>query len=294
MREDLPLFLGDPAPDDQLGHEAQKVLAQLQQRGALFYHDLIKQCDLLPSYVEQGLAELVAKGRVSADGFTGLRALLVPTAKRSALKERRTRRGSNIPFSLEQAGRWWLFDASTEKKDVEAIARNLLLRYGVIFRKLVQRERGAPSWRELLRILRRLEDRGELRGGRFVSGVWGEQFALPNAIPLLRAQHRSATGHAGEERRPAIGDEGFVVLSAADPLNLTGVITAGERVATRYTDRILYREGVPIAVYDGTDLRWLEKPRQDMDAHQEMERLAQRMKRNVPERLRAFYGKGIG
>lgn len=91
-----------------------------------------------------------------------------------------------------------------------------------------------------------------------------------------------------------MGDEGFVVLSAADPLNLTGVITNGERVATRYTDRILYREGVPIAVHDGTTLRWLEKLRQEMSAPDEMERLAERMKRTIPARLRAFYGKGIG
>ncbi len=295
LREDLPLFLGAPSPDEELGHDAQKVLEQLQQRGALFYHDLTKHCNLLPSQVEQGLAELVAKGRVSADGFTGLRALLVPTAKRSALKERRSRRGSNVPFSLEQAGRWWLFDApAEEKKDVEAIARMLLMRYGVLFRKLVQRERCAPPWRDMLKVLRRLEDRGEVRGGRFVSGIWGEQFTLPNAIPLLRAQQKAQGEPTGQGRRTAVGDEGFVVLSAADPLNLTGVITNGERVATRYTDRILYREGVPIAVYDGTDLRWLEKPRQDVDAHREMERLAQRMKRSVPERLRAFYGKGIG
>ncbi|MBK8340321.1 MAG: DEAD/DEAH box helicase [Flavobacteriales bacterium] len=305
LREDLPLFLGTPAPNEELGHEAQQVLQQLQQRGALFYHDLTKYCNLLPSYVEQGLAELVAKGRVSADGFTGLRALLIPTAKRSALKERRSRRGSNLPFSLEQAGRWWLFPEgraadhgaprSTERLEhLEAIARILLLRYGVIFRKLVQRERCAPPWRDLLKVLRRLEDRGELRGGRFVSGVWGEQFALPNAIPLLRAQHKAQGDPAAGGRRTAMGDEGFVVLSAADPLNLTGVITNGERVATRYTDRILYREGVPIAVHDGTTLRWLEKLRQEMSAPDEMERLAERMKRTIPARLRAFYGKGIG
>src|SRR4029434_10958839 len=103
-------FLSDVVPMEELGKEAQEVLKQLEQRGALFYHDLTKHCDLLPSQVEQGLAELVAKGRISADGFTGLRALLVPTGKRQALKECRARRSSTMPFSLEQAGRWWLFD----------------------------------------------------------------------------------------------------------------------------------------------------------------------------------------
>lgn len=313
LREDLAVLLDpDPHATDaasthrvDLTDVAERVLIQLQQRGALFYHDLVKHCGLLPSQVEQGLAELVAKGRISADGFTGLRALLVPTGKREALKERRRRRSAGMPFSLEQAGRWWLFDgiipehgqhealdtrASGKAARAEAIARILLLRYGVLFRKLAQRERIAPPWRELARVLRRMEDRGEVRGGRFVSGVWGEQFALPNAIPILRAQQRSQ-----DAPKPIMeGDEGFVVLSAADPLNLTGVITTGERIATRHTDRILYREGVPIAVYDGVDLRWLQQPRQDLDAHREAESLKQRMRRQVPERLRAFYGKGIG
>jgi len=295
LREDLPLFLTEIVPAEDLDHEAQEVLKQLEQRGALFYHDLTKYCNLLASQVEQGLAELVAKGRISADGFTGLRALLVPAGKRQALKERRSRRTSNMPFSLEQAGRWWLFDhRKEEKQDVEAIARILLLRYGVLFRKLAQRERIAPPWRELARVLRRMEDRGEVRGGRFVSGVWGEQFALPNAIPLMRAQQKNQGEPVADGRRAHLGDEGFTVISAADPLNLTGVITTGERVATRHTDRILYRDGVPIAVYDGADLRWLQAPRQELDQHREAEQIKQRMRRQVPERLRAFYGKGIG
>lgn len=293
-RGDLPLLLDrgiDTAlADEQLGNEAQKVLAQLEQRGALFYHDLTQQCNLLPSQVEHGLAELVAKGRISADGFTGLRALLVPTSKRTALKERREKRGSNMPFSLDQAGRWWTFPRPQEqrsKDDVEAIARILLLRYGVLFRKVAQRERCAPPWRELLKVLRRMEDRGEVRGGRFISGVWGEQFTLPNAIPLLRAQRAQEDGSA-------TGDSAFVIISAADPLNLTGVITVGERIAARHTERILYRQGVPIALHDGEQLKWLEEHRQDHDQRIRAEQAAQRLQRRVPERLRAFYGKGIG
>ncbi len=299
-RADLPLFLAPtsaeaPVPstpwvDEHLGNEAQKVLEQLTLRGALFYHDLTQQCNLLPSQVEHGLAELVAKGRISADGFTGLRALLVPTSKRTALKERREKRGSNMPFSLDQAGRWWTFPRPQEqrsKDDVEAIARILLLRYGVLFRKVAQRERCAPPWRELLKVLRRMEDRGEVRGGRFISGVWGEQFTLPNAIPLLRAQR-------AQEDVSATGDSAFVIISAADPLNLTGVITVGERIAARHTERILYRQGVPIALHDGEQLKWLEEHRQDHDQRIRAEQAAQRLQRRVPERLRAFYGKGIG
>ncbi|HEY0978417.1 MAG TPA: DEAD/DEAH box helicase [Flavobacteriales bacterium] len=317
-RDDLPLLLDrtDPAlADEQLGNEARKVLEQLHHRGALFYHDLTRHCNLLPSQVEHGLAELVAKGRISADGFTGLRALLVPTSKRTALKERRS---GSMPFSLDQAGRWWLFqddaqDAVIElmqpyshvtlsppkgnipiaqkgrtKDEIEAIARILLLRYGVLFRKLAQRERCAPPWRDLLKVLRRMEDRGEVRGGRFISGVWGEQFTLPNAIPLLRAQRQQ------EETTAANGDSAFVIISAADPLNLTGIITVGDRIAARHTERILYRQGVPIALHDGDQLTWLTDHRQDHEGRLRAEQAAQRLQRRVPERLRAFYGKGIG
>jgi ATP-dependent Lhr-like helicase len=142
----------------------------------------------------------------------------------------------------------------------------------------------------MLRVLRRMEDRGELRGGRFVSGVWGEQFALPNAIPLLRAQQK-------QSQAPDTGldsDAGLVTISAADPLNLTGVITPGERIASRNSERILYRNGAPVAVYDGDELRWLQRTKQDGAAPAEISRMIERMRRVVPPKMRAFYGKGIG
>lgn len=296
LRGQLPLFVGAPVEEEELGEPARQVLSALRERGALFHTDLLKQCNLMPIQVEQGLSELVAKGRISADGFTGLRALLVPAGKRSALKERRARRSSAMPFTLEQAGRWWLFDAppeankEAERERIEELTRTLLLRYGVIFRKLVQRERTAPPWREMLRVLRRMEDRGELRGGRFVSGVWGEQFALPNAIPLLRAQQKQAP----TPDTMLDGDEGLVTISAADPLNLTGVITPGERIASRNSERILYRNGAPVAVYDGDELRWLKKAAEAEAAPAESARMIERMRRVVPPKMRAFYGKGIG
>jgi ATP-dependent Lhr-like helicase len=296
LRGQLPLFVGAPVEEEELGEPARQVLSALRERGALFHTDLLKQCNLMPIQVEQGLSELVAKGRISADGFTGLRALLVPAGKRSALKERRARRSSTMPFTLEQAGRWWLFDAppeankEAERERIEELTRTLLLRYGVIFRKLVQRERTAPPWREMLRVLRRMEDRGELRGGRFVSGVWGEQFALPNAIPLLRAQQKQAQT---PDTMPD-GDAGLVTISAADPLNLTGVITPGERIASRNSERILYRNGAPVAVYDGDELRWLKNAAEAGAAPAESARMIERMRRVVPPKMRAFYGKGIG
>lgn len=297
-RVQLPLFVGAVAEEEELGASAQQVLAALRDRGALFHTDLLRHCNLLPIQVEEGLSELVAKGRISADGYTGLRALLVPAGKRSALKERRARRTSAMPFSLEQAGRWWLFeppiltDKEARREQVEELTRNLLLRYGVIFRKLVHRERTAPPWREMLRVLRRMEDRGELRGGRFVSGVWGEQFALPNAIPLLRAQQKQSLQMQATEH--AEGDADMVTISAADPLNLTGVITPGERVASRNSERILYRNGTPVAVYDGGELRWLQRTAEAGSSPSDKGRMIERMRRVVPPKMRAFYGKGIG
>ncbi len=203
-----------------------------------------------------------------------------------------------MPYGLEQAGRWCLFDAPTpvdkeaRREQMEELTRSLLLRYGVIFRKLVHRERTAPSWREMLRILRRMEDRGELRGGKFVSGVWGEQFALPNAIPLLRAQQKQALQMQAEEQ--ADGDADMVTISAADPLNLTGVITPGERVASRNCEHILYRNGTPVAVYGGEELRWLQRSSEAEAAPADRVRIIERVRRVVPQKMRAFYGKGSG
>jgi ATP-dependent Lhr-like helicase len=131
---------------------------------------------------------------------------------------------------------------------VERAARALLDRYGVVFRALLQREDGVqPTWRELVRLYRRLEARGELRGGRFVSGFSGEQYALPEAVEALRAVRRRA---AGEE----------LVVAAADPLNLTGIVTPGTRVPAGPRNRVLYRDGVPVALYVAGELQWLREP----------------------------------
>src|SRR5205807_5568900 len=140
----------------------------------------------------------------------------------------------------ERAGRWSILTSDIDREEaVETQARALLKRYGVIFRRLLTREPNAAPWRELARVYRRLEARGEIRGGRFVTGMSGEQFALPEAVERLREVRRTAP------------DGRLSVISAADPLNLAGIITAGERVRAVGATRLVYRDGVPLAALEG-------------------------------------------
>ncbi|MFL6566224.1 MAG: hypothetical protein ACJ8G5_14920, partial [Burkholderiales bacterium] len=152
----------------------------------------------------------------------------------------------------ETAGRWALLTAE-KADDVEAVARTLLKRYGVVFRSLLQRESNLPPWRDLVRVYRRLEARGEIRGGRFVAGFGGEQFAAPDAVGRLRAV-----------RKMAALDE-LVVLSAADPLNLVGILTPPARIASIYSNRILLKDGMPIAALEGGEVRRLAESSLDDD-----------------------------
>lgn len=163
------------------------------------------------------------------------------------------------------------------KEDIKALAIVLLRRYGVLFRRLIERESFAPSWRELVRVLRLLELSGEVRGGRFVDGVWGEQFALPEAVAGLRQTRRTRK------------DGTLVSISAADPLNLTGIITPGKRVPSHYKNRVLYRDGIPAAVKEGGDVRLLSK----FDGAEEWNLKAALVKRNFSPKLRAYLGKGV-
>ena len=214
----------------ELSSEAGAVREALQKRGASFFNELVNTTRLLPAFVERALAELTGTGLATADSFAGLRALLAPPEKRRAL--------------VETAGRWSLL-VSERNDDVEAVARTLLKRYGVVFRSMLQRESGLPAWRELVRAYRRMEARGEIRGGRFVAGFGGEQFAAADAVGRLRAV-----------RRMEALDE-LVVLSAADPLNLIGILTPQARIASVYRNRVLLRDGVPIAALEGGELRRL-------------------------------------
>ena len=225
-----------------LSSTAKAMLAAFEQRGALFFGDLVNATGLLRTEVEKGLGELVAWGLVSSDSFAGLRALLVPSDRRRPLGGGYRRRGRIAPFGVETAGRWSRTHARPPipGEDIaEAIAWQLLRRYGVVFRRLVQRETLLAPWRDILRVYRRLEARGEIRGGRFVGGFSGEQYALPEAIGLLRTTRREG------------GDGELVAISGADPLNLVGILTPGEAVPAITSNRVLYRDGVPIVVKEG-------------------------------------------
>jgi ATP-dependent helicase Lhr and Lhr-like helicase len=182
---------------------------------------------------------LVAAGLAVSDGFAGMRMLLATAQGRPVRDDRR----SNF------AGRWTALaheDApGTREAGVDRQAHALLRRYGIVFRRLLTREPNAAPWRELTRVYRRLEARGEIRGGRFVSGMAGEQFALPDAVPLLR------------EVRRAPSDGRLCTICTADPLNLTGIVTAGQRVRAAGRHRTAYRDGIPVAVVEADDLRAL-------------------------------------
>jgi ATP-dependent Lhr-like helicase len=222
----------EPAGNPKLSTYAGQIREVLERRGASFFHELAPLSGLLPTQVEQALGELAGLGLVTSDSFAGLRALITPSSKRKPLGGAR-RRHRTAPFGIESAGRWSLVDRTAEES-VELAARALLRRYGVVFKRLLAREAGTPPWRELVQVYRRLEGRGEVRGGRFVAGMSGEQFALPEAVGQLRAVRR----------RPASGR--LVAVGAGDPLNLTGIITPGERVAAVARSRVLYRDGVPV------------------------------------------------
>ena len=225
-----------PAP---LSTGARGILAYLEARGASFFDDILAETGASGLDAAAALGELIAQGRVSADGFAGLRAF-------TGASTRRLR-------AVAEAGRWSCVarraaDAGDVGEDgVEAVARTLLRRYGVVFKPLLARESITVPWRDLLREFRRLEARGEIRGGRFVAGFTGEQYALPEAVETLRRVRRAPV------------DGAIVTLSAADPLNLTGVVCLGERVSATASTRIAFRDGVPIGTQTGTrKIDWIE------------------------------------
>ena len=216
-REDAAWLVPPAAPPDtaSLSHPAREVLQALERNGASFFIDLVRETRRLASEVEDALWELLAGGFVTADGFDNLRALIDPKRRRGEGRgsQRRPRHA---------AGRWAILrrdrEAATPEERTEQFARQLLMRWGVVLRDLLIRETLAPPWRELLPVFRRMEARGEIRGGRFVSGFTGEQFARPEALDLLRSIRRET------EKRPALA------VPAADPLNLAGIILPGPRV----------------------------------------------------------------
>jgi len=265
-----------PADDIQPSPRAQAVAEAIRTHGASFFDELTASSGLLPSQLEEALAELVALGVVNSDSFAGLRALLVPSAERRPGPNGRRRRRT-VKFGMEDAGRWALIPATRASMDsargddaaTEHVARTLLKRYGVVFWRMLEREADwVPPWRDLLRVYRRLEARGEIRGGRFVAGFSGEQYALPEAIGMLReARRKDASG-------------ALVSLSAADPLNLVGILTPGPRLAALTGNRLLYRDGLAVATLAAGEVKFLET----LDAASEWEAHKALLRQTAPRR----------
>jgi ATP-dependent helicase Lhr and Lhr-like helicase len=262
QRENLTdwLALTQPNSATELSVTSQTVFETLQSGGALFFSELVSRSGLLPSQLEEALSQLAALGLVTSDSFDGLRALLVPSNKRPTFGRNtaKRRRRTNLA-SIEFAGRWSLLakrvgsseamgasnGAGPREAAIEKFARVLLRRYGIVFRRMLERESFLIPWYELGRIYRRLEARGEIRGGYFVGGVSGEQFALPEAIGLLRSIRKMSSN--GE----------LITLSAADPLNLQGILTPGARIPAFTANRILFRNGLPLAALESGEIRKL-------------------------------------
>jgi ATP-dependent Lhr-like helicase len=238
-RENLDWMLSAARPDalfsdggvwlpPDLSAAARDVVSVLEQRGACFFNDLTSRARRLPAEVEDALWELVARGLVTADAVQNLRVLQSPAQRR---RQKLLQRGG--------PGRWSLLAPSEPKpadEVLEQLARLFLQRYGIVWRDLVMREALATTWRELLFVYRRMEARGEVRGGRFVSGFVGEQFALPEAVDMARSVRRQAPSGVR------------VQLSAVDPLNLTGVVTPGPRVPATVGNIVTWVDGIPQGV----------------------------------------------
>jgi len=265
---------GDP-PAEAWAFHSKQVLEALRSGGALFTHDLARVTALDAGTVRLALGELVCAGLVASDGFGGLRSMLRGASERPESAARST-----------VTGRWSLTggaviapdDAVAHEAAVDAQARAFLCRYGVVFRRLLTREASPTPWRELTRVYRRLEARGEIRGGRFVAGMSGEQFALPDAVERLREIRRTQP------------DGRVLAISAADPLNLAGIVTTGDRVRVSGSNRMAYRDGVPLAVLEGDYVRPLT-PEANVEPAVASEMATLLTGRRMPAVLSGFVGR---
>ena len=262
----------------------QVVFEYLKQRGASFFTDIVDNTRLLRSQVEESLAELVANGVVVSDSYSGLRALLTPGSKKTQAASRRKQR--QPVYDMASAGRWSILHRDEFQSDgrsgvtqktfaletTEEVAWVLLKRYGVVFKRLLEREGMSIPWRILLRVYHRLEARGEIRGGRFVAGVSGEQFAFPDAVGMLRAIRRQGA------------QESLISVSAADPLNVVGIITPGNRITSHTSNRILYQDGIPIASLESGETRFLV----ELSRTLEWKAKAALMRKATPPQLRSY------
>ncbi|RKP45956.1 DEAD/DEAH box helicase [Trinickia fusca] len=289
-RRELAMWqtLTAPPSIDTLSPKARVVFEALARHGAMFFDELVGDVHLLPVELETALGELVATGLVNADSFAGLRALIKPAAVRQRARRTSTRMASRYAHrgafigGMDDAGRWALVRRSFARPEgdanvpaanaspgtpldvLEHTALALLRRYGVIFWQLLEREATwLPRWRELLRVLQRLEARGQVRGGRFVNGLSGEQFALPEAVAMLR----------DIRKQPPTGQ--MVCICAADPLNLVGTLLPGDKVPALASNRIVLRDGLPVATLVAGQFHY--GPELDPDAREQARlRLAHR------------------
>ena len=236
----------DAAGCPALSDAAERLLDHLRTRGASFAQELRTACSLSDADCRTALGELVAEGLIASDGFAGLRAIAGSTSERRSSGDAAGRWSAIVPLNPDTTANGDL----TRDDAVKMLAWTLLSRYGVVFRRLLTREVSGVTWRELVRVYRTLEARGDIRGGRFVSGMSGEQYALPDAVDRLRELRRSGP------------DASLMTISGADPLNLTGIVTLGDRVRAAANSRIVYRNGIPVMAMEGDMLRTLA----DVDA----------------------------
>ncbi|MFK7863512.1 MAG: DEAD/DEAH box helicase [Pseudohongiellaceae bacterium] len=268
---------------------AAKIESDLQSHGASFFDQVQTRTGLLKTQLEEGLSELVGIGRISSDSFTGLRALLTPNSKKPSSHRRRHR---TAMFGVEDAGRWSLLDTFTQsvkdkpsrhwevldEEQLERLVAIYLQRWGVLFRSLLERELYAPPWRVLLRTLRTLELRGVVRGGRFVAGVGGEQFAYSETVDDLRK--------AGKAKQTA-GPGKFYSMSATDPLNLLNLVLPNQKLSRLLTNRVLYRGGIPIAVLETGKVHFLR----DVAEDKKWEYQQMLLKQKHPVKLKSYLGR---
>ncbi len=264
FRERVPLWQAAAGSNTHMDTErmsanARRVHDHLRERGAVFFDDLVRDLRLLSGQTEEALAELVANGLAASDSYAGLRALLTPASRRRVTHSRRRHR--RPAFTMGAAGRWSLSRHALEKapsgsdgiqltsEHLQALAEIYLQRWGVVFRSILEKEASAPPWRLLVRVLRRMELQGRVRGGRFITNVSGEQFAKQATIDQLRKMRKRRTSRT------------LITLSAVDPLNLLGYVLPGERVARLAANRVLYRDGIPIAMLESGEIRQLRKIR---------------------------------
>lgn len=281
LREDLR-WLADRAPNpdfEGLSSPATQLMEILTARGAMFGTDLQAETGMLNDHFDDALGELVARGLITADGFSGLRSLV---AERSTSSRRSNRgRGERIRVMRTPVGRWSLARREAAADETEAVspsmasseintewAWQLLRRWGIVFRDLLQNEDGAPAWFELLQVFRRLEARGEIRGGRFITGVAGEQFALTDTVQKLRQTR--------DENQPTPLQD-VVLINAADPLNLVGVLTKHDRVPRTASNRVAFLNGVPVAAVRGGSTEILGNSNSDMGAEDQMTKVLKRL-----------------